>query len=281
MTIDSNEIIECMAKLKQERQPFVLATVVRTEELTAAKAGAKAVIRPDGSIIGWVGGGCTLGAVKKAAAEALETGLSKLIHIKPAALAEAAPPVDGIDVHKSGCPSGGTEEVFIEPILPKPALIVMGASSAAQALCDLGRHMGFWVTVAALADDLPDFKAADDTVEGFEFADDPRMKGAFVVVATQGKRDRDALRCTLSSNAAYVAMIGSRRKAEKLKADLRAGGMAKENLDALHFPAGLDIGAVTPDEIALSVLAKIVQDRRKADAGSKNVTARKTSFSTG
>ena len=197
MTIDSNEIIECMAKLKQERQPFVLATVVRTEELTAAKAGAKAVIRPDGSIIGWVGGGCTLGAVKKAAAEALETGLSKLIHIIPAALAEAAPPVDGIDVHKSGCPSGGTEEVFIEPILPKPALIVMGASSAAQALCDLGRHMGFWVTVAALADDLPDFKAADDTVEGFDFADDPRMKGAFVVVATQGKRDRDALRCAL------------------------------------------------------------------------------------
>ena len=269
MTIDSNEIIECMAKLKQERQPFVLATVVRTEELTAAKAGAKAVIRPDGSIIGWVGEGCTLGAVKKAAAEALETGLSKLIHIKPAALAEAAPPVDGIDVHKSGCPSGGTEEVFIEPILPKPALIVMGASSAAQALCDLGRHMGFWVTVAALADDLPDFKAADDTVEGFDFADDPRMGGAFVVVATQGKRDRDALRCTLSSNAAYVAMIGSRRKAEKLKADLRAEGMAEENLDALHFPAGLDIGAVTPDEIALSVLAEIVQDRRKADAGSK------------
>jgi len=268
MTIDSNEIIECMAKLKQERQPFVLATVVRTEELTAAKAGAKAVIRPDGSIIGWVGGGCTLGAVKKAAAEALETGLSKLIHIIPSALAEAAPPIDGIDVHKSGCPSGGTEEVFIEPILPKPALIVMGASSAAQALCDLGRHMGFWVTVAALADDLPDFKAADDTVEGFDFADDPRMKGAFVVVATQGKRDRDALRCTLSSNAAYVAMIGSRRKAEKLKADLRAEGMAVDNLDALHFPAGLDIGAVTPDEIALSILAEIVQFRRKA-AGQK------------
>jgi len=262
MTIDSNEIIECMAKLKQERQPFVLATVVRTEELTAAKAGAKAVIRPDGSIIGWVGGGCTLGAVKKAAAEALETGLSKLIHIIPAALAEAAPPVDGIDVHKSGCPSGGTEEVFIEPILPKPALIVMGASSAAQALCDLGRHMGFWVTVAALADDLPDFKAADDTVEGFDFADDPRMGGAFVVVATQGKRDRDALRCTLSSNAAYVAMIGSRRKAEKLKADLRAEGMAEENLDALHFPAGLDIGAVTPDEIALSPKSSRIATRR-------------------
>ena len=281
MTLDSNEIIDCMAKLQEERQPFVLATVVRTEELTAAKAGAKAVILPDGSIIGWVGGGCTLGAVKKAAAEALKTGKSKLIHIKPAALAEVAPPVAGIDVHKSGCPSGGTEEVFIEPILPKPALIVMGASSAALALIDLGRHMGFWVTVAALADDLPDFKGADDTVEGFDFADDPRMGGAFVVVATQGKRDRDELRCALSSNAAYVAMIGSRRKAEKLKADLRAEGMAVDNLDALHFPAGLDIGAVTPDEIALSVLAEIVQDHRKADAGSKNVTARKTSFSTG
>ncbi len=257
------KIIDTGRGIPEDKISILTDPFVRTEELTAAKA----VIRSDGSIIGWVGGGCTLGAVKKAAAEALETGLSKLIHIKPAALAEAAPPVDGIDVHKSGCPSGGTEEVFIEPILPKPALIVMGASSAAQALCDFGRHMGFWV--AAVADDLPDFKGADDTVEGFDFADDPRMEDAFVVVATQGKRDRDALRCALSSNAAYVAMIGSRRKAEKLKADLRAEGMAKENIDALHFPAGLDIGAVTPDEIALSVLAEIVQDRRKADAGSK------------
>ena len=154
MTLDSNEIIDCMAKLQEERQPFVLATVVRTEELTAAKAGAKAVILPDGSIIGWVGGGCTLGAVKKAAAEAFRTGKSKLIHIKPAALAEAAPPVAGVDVHKSGCPSGGTEEVFIEPILPQPALIILGASSAALVLCDLGRRLGFWVTIAAPAADL-------------------------------------------------------------------------------------------------------------------------------
>ncbi len=281
MTVDSDEIIECMAKLKEQRQPFVLATVVRTEHATAAKAGAKAVIRPDGSVIGWVGGGCTLSAVKKAAAEVLKTGKSKLVHIEPAALAEAESPVEGVDVHKSGCPSGGTEEVFIEPILPKPALIVMGASSVAHALCDLGRRMGFWVTVAALADDLPAFKAADETIEGFDFADETRMEGAFVVVATQGKRDRDALRGAVSSDAAYVAFIGSRRKAEKLKADLLAEGMAVENLDALHSPAGLDIGAVTPDEIALSILAEIVQQRRKADPGSITSVFRGASASTG
>ncbi len=268
MTLDSNEIIECMAKLQAERQPFVLATVVRTEEMTAAKAGAKAVILADGSITGWVGGGCSLGAVKKAAAEALKTGKSKLIHIKPAALAEVEPPVAGVEVHKSGCPSGGTEEVFIEPILPKAALIVIGASSAAQALCDLGRRMGFWVAVAALADDLPAFKAADELIEGFDFADDPRLAGAYAVVTTQGKRDRDALRAALSSGAAYVAFIGSRRKADKLKADLLAEGMERDKLAALHSPAGLDIGAVTPDEIALSILAEIVQVRHKAAAGS-------------
>ncbi|MEE8172042.1 MAG: XdhC family protein, partial [Alphaproteobacteria bacterium] len=267
--LDSNEIIECMAKLKAERQPFVLATVVRTEELTAAKAGAKAVIRPDGSIIGWVGGGCTLSAVKKAAAEALKSGKSKLIHIKPAALAEAEPTVAGVEVHNSGCPSGGTEEIFIEPILPKAALIVIGASSAAHALGDLGRRMGFWVTAAALADDAPALKAADELIEGFDFADDPRMAGAFVVVATQGKGDRDALRCALLSGAAYVAFIGSRRKASRLKAELLAEGLGREKLDALHSPAGLDIGAVTPDEIALSIMAEIVQVRRKAAAGSR------------
>ncbi len=276
MTIDSNEIIEHMAKLKEQRQPFVLATVVRTEDATAAKAGAKAVILPDGSIVGWVGGGCTLGAVKKAAAEALKTGKSKLVHIKPAALAEADPPVEGVDVHKRGCPSGGTEEVFIEPILPKPALIVMGASSAAHALCDLGRRMGFWVTVAAFADDLPGFEAADETVEGFDCADDPGTEGAFVIVATQGKRDREALRSALSMGAAYVAFIGSRPKAEKLKADLRTEGMAAEKLDALHSPAGLDIGAVTPDEIALSILAEIVQVRHKAARDAADSLSAKT-----
>ena len=281
MTVDSNEIIECMAKLKEERQPFVLATVVRTEELTAAKAGAKAVIRADGSVIGWVGGGCTLSAVKQAAAEVLKTGKSQLIHIKPAALAEAEPSVAGVEVHKSGCPSGGTEEVFIEAILPKPALIVMGASSAAHALCDLGRRMGFWVTVAALAGDLPAFRAADEMVEGFDFADRPGMEGAFVVVATQGKGDHDALRGAVASGAAYVAFIGSRRKVEKLKADLLAGGMAVERLEALHCPAGLDIGAVTPDEIALSILAEIVQLRRKADTGAMKSAFSGTSASAG
>lgn len=267
MTIDSNDIIECMARLKEERQPFALATVIRTQDATAAKAGAKALILPDGSVIGWLGGGCSLGAVKKAAAEALKTGKSKLVHIKPAALAEADPPVEGVEVYKSGCPSGGTEEVFIEPILPKPVMIVMGASAAAHALNDLGRHMGFRVTVVALAGDLPGFKSADEMVEGFDFADEFAAEGSFVVVATQGKRDRDALRGAMSFNAAYVAFIGSRRKAEKLKADLLAEGMAVEKLDALHSPAGLDIGAVTPDEIALSILAEIVEIRRKAARG--------------
>ena len=171
--------------------------------------------------------------------------------------------------------------MFIEAILPKPALIVMGASSAAHALCNLGRSMGFWVTVAAPADDLPGFKAADETVEGFDFSDEPRLEGAFVVVATQGQHDRDALRGALSSAAAYVAFIGSRRKAEKLKADLLAEGMAVEKLDALHSPAGLDIGAVTPDEIALSILAEIVQQRRKANSGSMKSVFGGTSASAG
>ena len=140
----------------------------------------------------------------------------------------------------------------------------MGASSAALALCDLGRRMGFWVTVAVLADDLPGFEAADETLEGFDFTDDLRTQGDFIVVATQGKRDRDALRRALSSDATYIAFIGSRPKAEKLKADLLAEGMAAEKIERLHSPAGLDIGAVTPDEIALSIIAEIIQERDKA-----------------
>lgn len=281
MTSESDDIIDCMAQLKKSRKPFALATVIRTEDATAAKAGAKALIQPDGSVTGWVGGGCTLGAVRKAAAEALETGNSKLVHIKPAAIAAAETPVDGIDIHKSGCPSGGTSEVFVEPVLPEPALIIMGASSTAQSLCRLGRAMKFKVGVAALADDLAAFESVDQTFEGFDCADEPLLAGSFVVVATQGKRDRDALRSALSSPAAYVAFVGSRRKAEKLTGDLIAEGIDPKRVKALHSPAGLDIGAATPDEIALSILAEITQERRKKGLGATNPTTGSASATAG
>ena len=261
MTVDSEDVIDCMARMKGDAQPFALATVVRTKAATSAKVGAKAVIRADGSMVGWVGGGCTLGAVRKAAREALGDGRARMIRVRPDA--EAGPAEDGTEDYRNACASGGTVELFVEPILPRPSLIVAGASGTARALRALGRNAGFTVTAAALAEDLEGIAEADETLTGFELSRSPRAAASFIVVATQGKRDREALEAALRCGAPYVAFIGSRKKAADLKAQLAGRGIAAERLEALRAPAGLDIGAVTPEEIALSILSEIVRERRK------------------
>ncbi len=260
---ETEDIIDCMAQMKGDRQPFALATVVRTENATSAKVGAKAVVRTDGSMIGWVGGGCTRNAVRKAAMQALLDGRARMIRVRPAG-AEAGD--EAVEEFANACLSGGTIELFVEPILPRPSLLIAGGSPTARALCDLRRRSGFVVTVAAGPEDLKHFPEADARIEGFDLTRDLRAASSFVVVATQGKRDRQALSAALRSGAGYVAFIGSRKKTAKLKEQLAARGVDPEKLEALHAPAGLDLGAVTPEEIALSVLAEIVQERRKGEA---------------
>ncbi len=263
MTLATEDFIDRLAELKASGEPFVLATVVRTEDATSAKAGAKALILGDGSMRGWIGGGCTEGAVRKAAVQALGDGRARLIRVRPKEALAGAAAESGVEDFKSICPSGGTTEVFVEPMLPRPRLLVMGGSGTARALCGLGRQMGFRVTLAALADDQAGVAEADARIEGFELAGQAGLDDGFVVVATQGKRDREALKAAVGSDAAYVAFIGSRRKAETLRAWLRESGLSEARVARLRAPAGLDIGGVTPEEIALSILAEIVQERRR------------------
>ncbi len=255
------DIIDCMARLKAEGQPFAIATVVRTRPATSAKVGAKAVITADGSTAGWVGGGCVEGVVRTAAAQALSDGQARLVRVQPA---DAEPIADGAEEFKSICPSGGTAEVFVEPVLPRPSLIVAGASQTACALCDLGRRLGFAVTVATLPGDLGKMPEVDLRLDGFDLTIVPGAAAGYVVVATQGKRDREALAAALASGAPFIAFVGSRRKAAKLKMELIDRGADPARVNAIRSPAGLDIGAVTPEEIALSILAEIVQARRSA-----------------
>src|SRR5262245_52818408 len=153
---ETEDIADCMTRMRGDRQPFAVATVVRTEDATAAKAGAKAVIRADGTVIGWIGGGCAVGAARKAAAQALLDGKVRLIRVRPQARA-AEDALPGVEYYINSCASGGVIELFIEPVLPKPALIVVGASPTAHALADLGRRVGFAVHVAALEEDLASF----------------------------------------------------------------------------------------------------------------------------
>jgi len=261
------DIFDIVATMKATGEPFVLATVVRTVAATAAKAGAKAVIRADGTVSeGWIGGGCARAAVIKAAKEALDDGRSRLVSVQPPDVLQehglaAGEEREGVRFAKNLCPSQGTMDVFVEPVLPRPQLVVCGASPVAVALAALGRRMGFALTVCAPAPDQAAFAEADRRIEGYVL---PVESGArFVVVSTQGRGDEAALQAALAADATYVAFVGSRNKAAALRATLAARGLAAERLAVLRSPAGLDLGAITPDEIALSIMAEIVAVRRR------------------
>ena len=259
MINDREDIIDCMARMKGEEIPFAVATVVRVDGASAAKAGCKAVVRGDGEIVGWIGGGCTTGAVRKAGLRALIDGKATMIRVKPEAVAAAD---DGIQNFKSMCPSEGIIEVFIEPVLPRPALLIAGASPVARALADLADRLGHAVTVAALKADLDGWPDSCERIAGFDLSLAPRAGTSFIVVATQGRRDREALRAALAAGAPYVAFVGSRKKGAAMKQAMAEAGVDAASIAALRSPAGLHIGANTPEEIALSILAEIVQDRR-------------------
>ncbi len=263
----ANEILQIIATRKSAGEPFALATVVRTVAATAAKAGAKAVILPDGTISeGWIGGGCARAAVIKAAKHALTDGQSRLVSVQPPDLladrgVEAGEEQEGVRFAKNMCPSQGTMDIFVEPVLPRAQVVICGSSPVAVAVADLAKRTGFAVTICAPAAEQPAFGDADRRIEGYALPVD-QAGSRYVVVSTQGRGDEAALLAALAVDVDYVAFVGSRKKAEALKATLAKRGVPAERLAKLKAPAGLDLGAITPDEIAISILAEIVAVRR-------------------
>ena len=252
-----------VADLRQRGEEFCVVTVVRTEDATSAKAGAKAVVLKDGTIRGFLGGGCVQAAIRKTAAAVIAEGRPRLIRVKPKDQVTASVDVDGTELHRSACPSGGTVDLFVEPLRRAPRLIVCGASPVATALADLGRRLGYRVAVVALAEDQGLFADADERVSGFDLSRLGIAADDWIAVATQGKRDREALSAALASAANYVAFVGSRRKAQVLSSQIREqGGLGADRLGRLKAPAGLDIHAIEPVEIALSIIAEIIARRR-------------------
>lgn len=269
------DVLDLVSRLKAAEEPFVLATVVRTVSVTAAKAGAKAVIRPDGRVeAGWIGGGCARGATLKAAREALADGRSRLISVQPEDLLQElgvrpGEDRDGVSFARNMCPSQGTMDIFVEPVLPRPVLLVLGSSPVARALVEPARLLGFHVTLAAPLADFDTLPQADDLVDGFD-ADTSSPARRFVVVSTQGKGDEAALKSALAVEAEYRSFVGSRRKMASLRQKLVAQGIAADALDGVKAPAGHDLGAITPEEIALSILAEITAARRGAQRGASS-----------
>ena len=266
------EVMDLVARLKAAEEAFVLATVVRTVSVTAAKAGAKAIIRPDGRIVaGWIGGGCARGAVLKAARDALADGEPRMVSVQPEDLlaelgVKPGENRDGVRFAQNLCPSKGTMDVFVEPVLPHPSLVILGASPVALSLAAQARPLGYHVTIAAPAGEVTEAADADVLIDGFGLGKLSKAK-RFVVVSTQGKGDEAALRAAVATEAAYHAFVGSRRKMAALRDKLLAEGIDASVLDRIKAPAGLDLGAITPEEIAMSILAEITLERRRGQRG--------------
>jgi len=263
----ATDILDLISTMRAKGEPFALATVVRTVAATAAKAGAKAVIRADGGVTeGWIGGGCARAAVVKAAREALADGQPRLVSVQPeeGLQAQGVRPGEeraGIRFARNMCPSRGTMDVFVEPVIPRPQLVVCGSSPVAVAIADLGRRIGFDLTICAPPVEQRAFAEADRRIESYDLPQDAG-RNRFIVVSTQGRGDEAALQAALATDSDYIAFVGSRRKADALKTALAAQGADPTRLARLKAPAGLDLGAITPEEIALSILAEIVAQRR-------------------
>ncbi len=238
--------------LRDQDRPFAFVTIVRTVGATSVKPGAKALVGADGSIIqGWLGGGCTQGAIKSATLDVMKSGVPQLISVQPAKLltgqgTDTPSRYEGIICAESGCPSGGTIDIFIEPCLLVPELVIIGESPVATALSQIARQFQYKVMCCTV----------------FEVTMKPRERDRYIVIATQGKGDLVALKAALGSDAEYRGFVGSRMKFGTLAKTLVQEGFTSDEAATIKVPAGLDIGAVAPEEIALSILAELISVRR-------------------
>jgi xanthine dehydrogenase accessory factor len=233
-------VLDTAAALARARVPFVQATVVRAQRPTSAHAGDTAVVRADGVIDGFVGGTCAEASVREYGLRVLSAGEPLLLRIVPD-MAHAAPDEEGAVTVANPCLSGGSVEIFLEPRVPAPRVLVVGETPIAAALAELGGPLGFAV----------------DRVPGADA--DPRQDDAALVVASHGRGEEPALEAALRLGVPYVGLIASRKRGTAVLAAL---DLPDELKARVHTPAGLDIGARTAPEIALSVLAEIVQERR-------------------
>lgn len=249
-------------ELSQAGEFFATAMVVRAERPTSGKPGDKAIVTRDGSMYGWIGGSCAQPAVIEHSLAALKDHRSRLIRITPD---PGSTPPDGIQEVQMTCFSGGTIDVYIEPQEPQPRLIVVGHLPVAKALVHLGKAMSYHTLAVDPETDGAGLSDADEVLTDLDDLPDKIHELTYVVVATHGHYDEPALEKALGAGAGYVGLISSPKRSKPIIEHLRRQGFGDEELAALHAPAGLDLGSRRGDEIALSILAEIVQLRRQAE----------------
>jgi xanthine dehydrogenase accessory factor len=254
----ADDILTLAAELQRRGEAFALATVVRCEAPTSAKPGAKVLVREDGSIQGWVGGACAEPVVTREALQALRDGRPRLIGLYGEG-GRALGRTEGMLEFPMTCHSGGTLEIYVEPYLPKPQLVLVGHGPVVETLATLGRAADFAVVTLGEGQEQAGLVAV------------VLSRRSSVVVATHGDSDETVLEQVLATEAGYVSLVASRRRAAVIVERLKQLGAGPERLGRLKAPAGLDIGAVTPEEIAVSILAEIIQHRRGAKTDDAHV----------
>ena len=256
------ELLTLAASLVEREERFALVTVVRREPPSSARVGDVALVTERGEYHGWAGGGCTRSSVLLEAMRAIADGEPRLLSLSPEPDGGRRP---GVVFLPMTCESGGTVEIYVEPVLPAARLLLFGSSPAVHVLARIGHAMGYRVEVVdldAAEADFPDARVLRS------LAADALPRGAHVLVATMGDRDIEAIEAALSRSPAYLGVIASGKRFAQLRDALLARGVSSEALARVTAPAGLDIGARVPEEIAVSIMAQIVERRRAAQATS-------------
>ena len=251
----AKEFLDYLLSIRQQNVAYAVATVIDVVGSTSAKTGSKALIDANGRVVtGWVGGGCAESSTCLAAQKCMESGETDIIEID----------LDD-EVLGAGMPCGGHMRVYIEPSLPKPSVWIMGHGAVAENICHLADLMGFAVIVndsMAEREKFPD--AAQLITDDIDYSQLKPLAEDFVVIATQHKGDHESMSRALASNAQYIALIASRKRSRLVLDYLRDKKFSDSDIERVMAPCGLDIGARSPAEIALSVISEIVLVRRQA-----------------
>ena len=249
----AKDILNVLTELQARAEPYAVATVVETTGSVSAKTSSKAVIDKEGRVVaGWVGGGCAESTTCEVAMKAMESGETAMIDID----------LDD-EVLGAGMPCGGKMRVYVEPVLPRPSLWIMGHGRVAESLCIIGDLMGLNVVVNDPMVDWEQYpNAAKLITDDIDYDQLQPLAGDYVVIATQHKGDHESMKRALASDAGYIALIASRKRSRLVLDYLRKQGFNDEDMQRVIAPSGIDLAARTPEEIALCVMSEITMLRR-------------------
>jgi xanthine dehydrogenase accessory factor len=255
-----SDFFDEIRKIKEEGKSAAVATIIGTKGSTPREVGAKMLIQEDGKIHGTIGGGCIEAEVWQEAMKIIKEATPRTVHFD----------LTGKKAEESGMICGGVMDIYIEPVIPSPRVYIFGGGHVSLSVAKMSKMVGFEVVVL---DDRPQFAnrerfaEADEVIaEEFEFSL-PKLKvnrSSYLIIVTRGHAyDQEVLEWAVKTEARYLGMIGSRRKIQMVYASLKEKGVPAEKLERVHAPIGLNIGALTPEEIAVSIVAEMIQERRK------------------